>query len=272
MKLTKKNAATVMGNINKFFKKDTKMYVGKVPDLVSYHLGVENIKKTNPDGSYFMECEKEYAVIVGKCNFVNVDDEYCLCINDKYSDLSIPLKVGFDITTKGNVMIIKENDVITGKDSLQIKNKSTYLYFYHMPVVEEEKREKVRHSIICMLDYLNRFTPTDGDEFDAVSEIYSKLMNAVKQIDTTKKEALMNVDFYNSHITSEHSSEGTPLYISDSTFNKSRSNDKVSLYVDIDKLYQNGLDYNDQTCYYLIYHGRTYNDIYSIVTIDDFDL
>lgn len=259
MKLTKKNAASVMGNINRFFKKDTKMFVGKEASYFSFHLGVKSEKKSDAENSFYFVNTEEYAYIAGYAEKYHSDGS--LLVKDKYSYLTVCLGVGSDVTVKGSVMIIKPTKI--GDVSLPV------MYFYHMSVTEAEKRIRVKGAIRCLVDYLDREVCHNNDDFYTALSIVSKLNNLVEDIDVNKSEIRIDVDFHNRHIIQETKSSQVE---NGKSVKKSRNNDTVTLYVNIDKIYQNGINYNDKECYHLIYHGKTYNDIFSVMLYSDCNL
>lgn len=181
MKVTEKNMATVMGNINKFFRKDTKLYIGKCPVKV----GTKKIIDKDFDRTISIpiyEDRDTYIPYIGSCevhpvykdkSFKSSKDKLCLLIlRSKYTYTCIPVKEEFDVTVKGNVMIIKDND--TGF----LKDKSDYYYFYHMPIDKSEIESSVRGSMYELL--------SDADQqyyyldlFENGEESYVMTANAV---------------------------------------------------------------------------------------------
>lgn len=201
MKLTERNAAMIMGRINKFFEKDTKIY------REIHKMKTADIAETNETGLQFPVYEdcKKYEPFIGRCNvhwlrkeenkgYANdiPGDIPILAIEDKYSKSLIPLYAGNDIKITGNSLIIKDNTIIQTLynpidgsfiASMRMKEKSTYTYFYHMPISDEDKREAIRKGICDLYDmasnHLNLLEGYEDADRNFINELESIITMAV---------------------------------------------------------------------------------------------
>ncbi len=199
MKLTEKNAAMIMGRVNKFFEKDTKIYRGickrKTGDIIK-------INGTELQFPVYEDYER-YEPFIGGCNVHwlykkknNIKYKYTdelsadipiLAIKDKYSTSLIPLYVGNDIKITGDSLIVKDNTVIQKfyneldgmSASIRIKEKSTYTYFYHMPISDEDKHEVIRKGICELYDISSSNCLLEEYEEDTDKNFINKLESII---------------------------------------------------------------------------------------------
>lgn len=171
-RVTERNMATVMGHINTFLRKPTKRYLGKKQVQVgTKEVGDESFRMTVP----VYELQDCYVPFIGKCeehwrrkeirkkapeDRFRGDDQVMhttlLSVSDNYETNCIPIMVGFVVEITGDKMIIKENDVVhhmTGIDgkptSYKMRDKSEFVYFYHMNYTDEDILERQKHAMFC---------------------------------------------------------------------------------------------------------------------------
>jgi len=188
MKVTERNIGNVMGKINKFLSKPTRKYVGKKMVQVGYEnieIFGENVKQP------VYEERDTYVPFVGLCEEHYLRKEArkkakeerrwednhklhncLLSISDNYETNCIPIMAGFTVNITGDRMIIKENDIyhyvnLFGKvSSHKEKDRSSYVYFYHMPISEEELKDRQVHAMHCGMDYLFESYYCGGSFYD----------------------------------------------------------------------------------------------------------
>lgn len=160
-KVTERNMGAVMGKINKFLSRPTKIYEGRKP----VYIGTKLENSTYVD---IFRDEEIYTPFIGKCEehwrrkeirkkpveYRITGDEYTmhntlLAISDDYETNCIPIMAGFFVEITGDKMVIKQNDVIhkflglNGKMNVYSnRSKSEYIYFYHMDINEDELYKK----------------------------------------------------------------------------------------------------------------------------------
>ena len=281
MKVTEKNMAMIMGRINKFFEKDTRIYLG---------IGKRVVGKTTldlPRGAISIpvyEDYERYEPIVGRCKvhwirkkledkiknngdyILTAEEEYnyhniLLAIEDKYSINCIPIYAGFDVKITGNALIIKENDthskVFGIGDSypktIKFKDKTTYEYFYHMPVSEDELKERTRNGIMSLFElsdqsYYIDDHEVDSDENELHSMLQSRIYDLITKIDLDADSASLRID-----IPSDCSYE---------------LNNDMFIHVSIENIKKNGIsDVEGITdLFYYTYGEEKFTNLYSIMT------
>ena len=281
MKLTERNAAMIMGRINKFFEKDTRIYLG---------IGKKVVGKTTlelPGGDFEVpvyEEYKRYEPVVGVCKVhwmrkhfeekirvngihtLTDEDVYhyhniLLAIEDKYSVNCIPICAGFDVKITGNALIIKENDTHTKVFSIgdsypktiKFKDKTTYEYFYHMPISEDELKERTRNGIMSLFElsdqsYYIDDHEVDSDENELHSMLQSRIYDLITKIDLDADSASLRID-----IPSDCSYE---------------LNNDMFIHVNIENIKKNGIfDVESITdLFYYTYGEEKFTNLYSIMT------
>ena len=277
MKVTEKNMFTVMGHINAFFKKDTCRYIG----IKNHQVGSKTV--TYEDFSYeqpIYEARKTYVPYIGSCQVHHIrkriikkqkngeklfmsdidSKNVLLAICDKYSNCCIPIKEGFDVSIKGNMMVIKENDVysishsFSGKKTyFRMKEKSTYEYFYHMPISDEERLEASRNGIYNMHEvadqgyFMEDFYDMHNEMYaDAAREMHGditrQLFNKFDKIDMNCSEVDLKIYFYDSDF------EG----------------DYFLTHINVEAI-RNGLDKCNENAYYFAYDGEKFYDLLALI-------
>ncbi len=280
MKVTEKNMAMIMGRINKFFEKDTKVYLG---------IGKRVVGKTTltlPGGSIAVpvyEDYERYEPIVGRCKVhwmrkkledkiknngyytLTAEEEYdyhniLLAIEDKYSVNCIPIYAGFDVKITGNSLIIRENDTYSkvfgiGDDypkTIKVKNKATYEYFYHMPISEDELKERTRDGIMSLFELSDQSYYFDNHEFDSdENELHSILRNyiydLITKIDLDADSASLRVD-----IDSNCSYE---------------LNDDIFIHINIESIKKNGISDVEgiSDLFYYTYGEEKFTSLHSLM-------
>lgn len=160
-KVTERNMGAVMGKINKFLSKPTKIYEGRKP----VYIGTKLQDSTYVD---IFRDEEIYTPFIGKCEEhwrrkeirkKPVEDritgeEYTmhhtlLAICDDYETNCIPIMAGFSVEITGDRMVIRQNDVVhkclglNGKMNVYPhRDKSEYIYFCHVDISEDELYNK----------------------------------------------------------------------------------------------------------------------------------
>lgn len=282
MKVTEKNMAMIMGRMNKFFEKDTKIYLGvkkrvvgkttlelpggavSIPVYEDYE-GYEPIvgrckvhwmrkkleDKVKSNGYYTLTAEEEY-------NYHNI----LLAIEDKYSVNCIPIYAGFDIKITGNSLIIRENDTYSkvfgiGDEypkTIKFKNKTTYEYFYHMPVSEDELKERTRNGIMSLFELSDQSYYIGNHEFDSDEQnelhsmLQSRIYDLITKIDLDADSASLRID-----ISSDCSYE---------------LNNDIFIHVNIENIKKNGIsDIESITdLFYYTYGEEKFTNLYSVIT------
>ena len=277
MKVTEKNMSTVMGHINRFLAKDTKEYVG----IRKHQVGTEtkNFMGSSFEGPIY-EDKPTYVPFIGKCKVHHIRTEVAnkmkegkhifshdmhsyhhvlLAMVDNYCSNCIPIKAGFEVTITGNMMVIKENDVyfetvgFTGKISrMKVKEKSTYRYFYHMPISAEEKEEKIRSGIYAMDDLADQAYYCE-DISDSYPEwISSSIRNLHSDFNHQISEAIKKIDLNEKTVS-------IPLYIEEYVVRKKN----IALHINVEKL-RNGIS-QDNEAYYFSYGDKKFYELYSLI-------
>lgn len=191
MKVTERNCANIMGHINKFFKKDTKIFLGEKRVVDGYETELFGDTEINVP---IYVTKDVYDPYVGKCEFhwlkgqsqeathysksmKRIIKTPLLFIRTSYSESGIPIFEGDDVRITGDRMVIKDNYYIG-----YIHKNPIYREFYHMPITEEERLETVRDGVYSAFDRTDQSDIDYTDEDCLYHAIYRDLQMSAYDI------------------------------------------------------------------------------------------
>lgn len=272
MKVTKANMATVMGNVNRFFRKNVKEYLGELNQEVgSKVIDFQGEKILAP----VYEKRPTYEPFIGECHVHPMRQRYLekiknhervfpheeqdaqrvlLAIHDKYSAYVIPIHEGFDISIKGNRMVIRENNVVVksefmGKVSyLRMKERSTYRIFVQDEITPEEMDKHIRNGLMQtydvhdqMFDCLDLLDHFGRDEYWTVSRAHQDIWHA----------------FYDAVQSMDINEDNVVLTLHDCL------SEDIFVHLNMKKLREKASGSDDD--FYFMYNGEKHGDVFGIL-------